>query len=72
MLGATYPKNYKHLADKLGYSYNFIKRLEVQSNPVEYLLADYVTKEFPTKEELTWALVNIGRSDASRQVSQFL
>jgi len=72
MLGKSHFSNFKHLADKLGYSFSFIKRLSVAENPVEKLLADYCTKECPTKEELCWALSAIDRGDVAKYVHENL
>ena len=68
LLAPSHSKNYKHLADKLGYKYAFIKRLESTEDPVEALLDDYVTGENPTKEQLYGALLSIGRPDAAKVV----
>ena len=72
LLSSSRTKNYKHLADKLGYKYGQIKRFQESKDPVSALLDDYLTKPNPTKEELYNALLEINRYDVAARVEKEL
>ena len=71
-LSSAHAKNYKHLADKLGYNYRQIKIFEMAENPVSLLIDDYLTTTNPTKEALYKALIAIGRHDVASKVQREL
>ena len=61
----TYTKNYRNLAGQLDYDINYVRHLDMQPNPVEALLQDFITSKNATKEALYQALVDMERQDVA-------